>query len=387
MPDVPGIPASPAPIAQAAGAATGHERHCFIVMPYGGDQSEKRWFRGWLEVVIKPAVTTCSYEPILAATEEQPGAINDEIRAHLAFDPMVVVDLGGVEPDDDPNPNVMYELGIRHALGLPLVMMAWQGQRLPFDVGNQRVIMEQRDFVDLDTNKKRLVAFIRAAAEGRYYRPMEAVSRIATIEAASTTLGEDSILGALVREVRDLRTTFTAVQMPVHFKYRRQSGPTIRSLLRAKPFRKELYPHFLALGGKVQQWTRLTKMPVTHDFVARAENWTADEWKEFLTNQLVELGLETSIPKDVSSVGVTVAMHEAKSEIGEDILQEIQRRLPSQPWPAGIHKRIAEDMNVSHKLVTKGIHELIRRGVFKAQVDGVLVDVEGVAPQSVDDQV
>ena len=40
----------------------------------------------------------------MAAAEEQPGAINDEIRAHLALDEMVVVDLGGMRPEDDPNP-------------------------------------------------------------------------------------------------------------------------------------------------------------------------------------------------------------------------------------------------------------------------------------------
>jgi hypothetical protein len=143
--------------------ASGHEGHCFVVMPSGREQAEQRWFKGWYEVVIKPALLEAGYDPVLAATEEQPGAINDEIRAHLAFDPMVVVDLGGTEPEEDPNPNVMYELGIRHALGMPLVMMAWKGQRLPFDVSNQRVIMETRDLVDLDLNKKKLVSFIRAA--------------------------------------------------------------------------------------------------------------------------------------------------------------------------------------------------------------------------------
>ena len=161
---------------------TGHEGHCFVVMPYGRTAAEIRWFRGWYDEVIKPAAVSAGYEPKLSAAEEQPSAINDEIRAHLAFDPMVVVDLAGVTPDCDPNPNVMYELGIRHALDMALVMMAWKGQRLPFDVGNQRVIMERRDLLDLEVNRSKLVAFIRAAAQGRYYKPMAAVGRSATME-------------------------------------------------------------------------------------------------------------------------------------------------------------------------------------------------------------
>jgi hypothetical protein len=97
-----------------------HEKHCFIVMPYGRSPEEIHWFRGWYEVVIRAAVIDAGYEPILAATEDRPNAINDEIRTHLAFDPMVVVDLGGMSHLVEPNPNVMYELRIRHALNLPL---------------------------------------------------------------------------------------------------------------------------------------------------------------------------------------------------------------------------------------------------------------------------
>jgi hypothetical protein len=54
--------------------ASGHEKHCFIVMPFGRDASEQKWFRGWYEVVVKPAVIDAGYEPKLAAAEEQPGA-------------------------------------------------------------------------------------------------------------------------------------------------------------------------------------------------------------------------------------------------------------------------------------------------------------------------
>ena len=113
---------------------------CFIVMPFGRTDEEIEWFAGWYEVAIEPAVVQAGYDPVLAASEEKPNAINDEIRQHLALDPMVVVDLGGMHPDDAPNPNVMYELGIRHAMNLPLVMLAWAKQKLPFDIANQRVI-------------------------------------------------------------------------------------------------------------------------------------------------------------------------------------------------------------------------------------------------------
>lgn len=268
-----------------AAAETGHDRHCFVVMPYGRTPAEIRWFKGWYDVVIKPAVVLAGYDARLSSTEEQPSAINDDIRAHLAFDSMVVVDLGGVTPDADPNPNVMYELGIRHALGLPLVMLAWKGQRLPFDVGNQRVIMEGRELLDLETNRNRIVTFIKAAAAGQYYRPMDAVGRVASLDLASATLGEDSVLSALVHEVRDLRQSVTAATQHRQPRPYRPHVPNVKRLIRSKPFRKELYPLFIQAGGTVKQWAQLLKSQLPPETMKQAAQWEMEEWKAFMTNQ------------------------------------------------------------------------------------------------------
>lgn len=357
------LPASN-PAVPVTNLATGHEKHCFVVMPSGHEPSEQKWFRGWFEVVIKPAVKEAGYEPILAATEEQPGAINDEIRAHLAVDPMVVVDLGGAEPEDDPNPNVMYELGIRHALGLPLVMMAWKGQRLPFDVGNQRVIMEDRDLVDLDLNRKKIVSFIRAAEQGRYYRPMDAVSRLATIEAASESLAEDSLLRALAQEVRELRSTLTTTIHPRKLRRLQDKGIQIKHLIAGKLFRKELYPHFIASGGTPQAWPRLLKRPVSPEEIEQWQNWGADDWKAYVAAVAKE---SAAVAKELAPVRVVEAV-----TYDEELVERIRSALPAQPWPTGVHKTIANDLDLPQEIVSRYIDELIRRGEFVKQVDGKL---------------
>lgn len=341
--------------------STGHERHCFIVMPFGRDGSEQKWFRGWYEVVIKAAVIEAGFEPKLAAAEEQPGAINDEIRAHLALDPMVVVDLGGAEPEDEPNPNVMYELGIRHALGLPLVMMAWKGQRLPFDVSNQRIIMEERDLVDLETNRKRLVTFIRAAQEGRYYRPMEAVGRIATIAAASETLGEDSLLRALAQEVRDLRSS--VLQVSTHREPRRfrEHVPTIKQLIQGKVFRKDLYPYFQDQGGDPSSWATLLRTHLNPDEAAAMNDWNGDDWKKFIASRWKEMQ-DAQLAQGAPTYGLDEALIQAAREF-----------LPAQPWPSGIHRELADKLGLSPSLASKYIRVLIKRGDFLEQIDGQVV--------------
>jgi hypothetical protein len=338
-----------------------HDRHCFVVMPFGREPSEQKWFRGWYEVVIRPAILDAGYEPKLAAAEEQPGAINDEIRTHLALDPMVVVDLGGAEPEDEPNPNVMYELGIRHALGLPLVIMAWKGQRLPFDVSNQRVITEDRDLVDLESNKKKLVTFIHAAKQGKYYRPMDAVGRIATIQAASESLGEDSLLRALVQEIHDLRTTVVQTGTYRESRKWRESAPTIKKLIRGKVFRKDLYPHFIALGGNGMSWSRVLRTSLTPDQLEQMNTWGAEDWKDYISVRWKE------ISEELLALGI-----QPSTGLDADLLAAVKELLPPQPWPSGVHKEIAEKVGLTSGQVAKYIEELIRRGDFMEQIDGEL---------------
>ncbi len=340
---------------------SGHERHCFVVMPFGRDSAEQRWFKGWYEVVIKPAVLEAGYEPKLSAAEEQPGAINDEIRAHLAFDPMVVADLGGAEPEDDPNPNVMYELGIRHALGLPIVIMAWKGQRLPFDVSNQRIIVEDRDLIDLENNRKKLVSFIKAAEAGNYYKPMDAVGRTAAISVATAALGEDSLLRALTDEIRDLKASVHQSTQQRQIRKQRDQTPTMKKLVNGKVFRKELYPYFVELGGDPSAWARVLRTQIDPSLAESMHAWGLDEWKKFVSD--VWHGYKDEY-----------LAYRPGFQFDEDMLTTVRELLPVQPWPSGTHNEVADKLDIKPSLASRYIHELIRRGFFKDQKDGQLID-------------
>jgi hypothetical protein len=339
-----------------------HERHCFVVMPFGRDHEEQKHFCGWYEVVIKPAIIEAGYDPILAANEEQPGAINDEIRTHLALDPMVVVDLGGVEPEDEPNPNVMYELGIRHALGLSLVIMAWKGQKLPFDINNQRAIMEDRGMIDIERNKKRLVAFIAAAQQGKFYRPMEAVGRMATIQAASENLGEDSLLRALAQEVRELRTTVSHVGMSKG-KSQYKAPLRIKTLLKTRDSRKDLYKFFIDIGGSEGHWARVLRTALSQEGYDKMKTWEDSEWKNYIETRWKELQLELAENEEKNTI----------VNLDPTMLEQVKDLLPPQPWPKGTRKMVADKLGLTDKQSSKYVNELIRRGDFLEQVDGQLI--------------
>ena len=239
-------------------------QHCFVVMPYGSNSREIKWFAGWYKEVIEPAVQAAGFRPVLAAAQNRPDAINDEIRSHLALDPMAVIDLGGPTPETEPNPNVMYELGIRHAFNKPHVIIAWAGQRLPFDISNQRAIMEPRELADLGLNRERLTKFLQEAAAGNYYRPMNAVGRVATLDLAEQSLGRNTILGALVEEVRSLKAYFPPQASGKRAAKPHVDKPSPEIALkgsRRSPFglsgkrnRLKTHKEFVEAGGSEQQW-------------------------------------------------------------------------------------------------------------------------------------
>ncbi len=65
--------------------------------------------------------------------------------------------------------------------------------------------------------------------------------------------------------------------------------------------------------------------------------------------------------------------------LSESVLQKIQNALPKQPWPVGAHRMVAERLGVRAALVHAGIEELITRGIFNRQKDGVVYDGNGIA--------
>jgi len=60
------------------------------------------------------------------------------------------------------------------------------------------------------------------------------------------------------------------------------------------------------------------------------------------------------------------------SKIGIPELELIQKALPSQPWPTGIHKTVAQQLGLSTSAVSYAIQVLISRGVFSHQRNGVV---------------
>ena len=58
-------------------------------------------------------------------------------------------------------------------------------------------------------------------------------------------------------------------------------------------------------------------------------------------------------------------------------LELILKELPKQPWPVGVHKAIAQRLKMRPWYVSAAISQLIDKGIFYTQVDGILYDKSG----------
>ncbi|NTV96110.1 MAG: hypothetical protein HGA75_11960 [Thiobacillus sp.] len=101
------------------------------------------------EEVIEPACKAFGLEPIRADMISRTGEIPEQIFRQLRDCPVVIADLTGA------NPNVMYELGLRHTTGKVTLQIGEKG-RLPFDVAAIRTIMFRRTDAGLVQARKDL---------------------------------------------------------------------------------------------------------------------------------------------------------------------------------------------------------------------------------------
>lgn len=139
---------------------------CFVIGPIGDKRApegsdERVAFEEGIQVfeeVIEPACEAFGLKPIRADKIDIPGEIPEQAFRHLRDDHVVIADLTGA------NPNVMYELGLRHTTGKLTFQIGEKG-RLPFDISVIRTILFHRSEGGLVEARKKLSQAIAAGLE------------------------------------------------------------------------------------------------------------------------------------------------------------------------------------------------------------------------------
>lgn len=135
---------------------------CLIISPIDTVGSEiRRYSDNVLKFIIRPVTSGCGYNAIRADEISEPGIITHQIIQHILEDDLVIADLTG------GNPNVFYELAVRHAIRKPYIQIAQSQVPLPFDVASSRTILFSVDDLNsVDLCKQELSKQIKAAENG-----------------------------------------------------------------------------------------------------------------------------------------------------------------------------------------------------------------------------
>jgi hypothetical protein len=110
-------------------------RRAFVISPIGEPGSDVREHADTVfDYIIKPAMEYCRIEPIRSDHLNEPGLISEQMFREILGDDLSIAVLTG------RNPNVFYELAVAQAAQRPVIVLAEEGEMLPFDVQDLRCV-------------------------------------------------------------------------------------------------------------------------------------------------------------------------------------------------------------------------------------------------------
>lgn len=158
-----------------------------MVMPIGASGSDVRTRSDKVaeslirEVLKRPELAFDMAQVQRSDQDDHPGSISRRIVQHLVEDDLVIADITG------HNPNVFYELAVRHAARRPVITIAEEGTQLPFDIADQSVLFyDPMSWTSLDKARASLLERMNAAFQPSYSadNPIERYGRLRALEAS-----------------------------------------------------------------------------------------------------------------------------------------------------------------------------------------------------------
>ena len=196
-------------------------KSCFVITPIGADNSPtRRAADGLINSVLKPTLKELGFETFVAHEISAPGSITRQVIEHVLEDELVVVNL------TELNPNVMYELVVRHCVGLPVVVLCENGTKLPFDISDERTIFFNNDMYGVVDLKPRLIAAIASAIDDQT-EPDNPVYRVSQSKVLRDAAQGDDVQGALLRKLDYIESSLSEL--------RRSSAPVTAASLTDYP--------------------------------------------------------------------------------------------------------------------------------------------------------
>jgi hypothetical protein len=198
----------PGPAIPAGGSASKEKALCFVISEIGPEASVVRERADKvLRHVIRKALDS-KYKIERADEIGKPGVITVQIIQRLAAAELVVADLTG------GNPNVYYELALRHSFAKPIVHIIERGASAPFDVKPMRYVeFDLKDPDSLDYAREELLRHVEAMEKGE--KVVTLVQLAGLLEEPKAREGDRTfeLLKAMYGSVENVSAQVSAVQV------------------------------------------------------------------------------------------------------------------------------------------------------------------------------
>lgn len=221
---------------------------CFIITPIGSENSLiRKKTEGLLSDVIEPVCSELGYDAIPAHKMQNPGSITSQVIDAIINYDMVIANLTGL------NANVMYELAVRHATKKPVVCIAENDTKLPFDITTERTIFYTDDMFGASNLREELKEKMKAATQetaidNPIYRGISQKNLITQIDSSNETPETKKILLTIfdrldiitnrLNDIQSKRKSSMFLVIEIDKKYEPIDSEKIRTIL----FNNSFYP-------------------------------------------------------------------------------------------------------------------------------------------------
>lgn len=232
-------------------------KKCFVICPIGEENSEIRKRSDQIfNYVIKPITEEFGYEAVRAHEISEPGIITRQIIQKIIDAPLVIADL------TDRNPNVFYELAIRHVIRKPLVQMIEKGEDIPFDIAATRIIsIDRTDLDSVENAKEELKRQIRSVEEDdtKVDNPISVAIELQGLRSSGDP--EERLFGAILTKLEEVASNVSKIENYIEIQQQRSQR---HSLAKDYPYYIQKSPR-LELSNKDELWDCLNKLVKTTD--------------------------------------------------------------------------------------------------------------------------
>ncbi len=189
------------------------DRECFFISPIGmAGTPERKRADDTLRAIVEPGAAAAGLVTVRADKIDEGGHITLQVLEHCTHARAAVADLTG------GNLNVYYEVGIRHALSQPLVLIADESMRdaLPFDLLQQRTVFYADSLEGAASARDAVTQQLKRALGGNVDSPVQAAANLRGLQHGDAV---QQTLAQLVGQVAELpaalrQVTATRIGLP-----------------------------------------------------------------------------------------------------------------------------------------------------------------------------